>query len=584
MSEGKTMSRVPHKRWAGLLLVVALVAAACSTPDPDAGTTTTAAPATTTTAGSGATTTTAAPEPTEPSRTTLEVVLPTDPVGLNPFPETAGNMAIVHLALTEMTIAVDSDQNLFSNVLESWDVSDDATVVTLNVRSGLEWSDGTPITSADVSLSLHLHLNPNTSARAGRLGGVVGVAEYADGSAESIAGITAPDDSTVVIELAAPDAAWLPNWASLGRLNTLWPAHVLGDVDPADIPTHPYFETFPVVAGPYSFVDYVPEQYVELERNDNWSKGEAGFERIFFKILTEAEARLAQLQTGEVQFIDGVSALDVERLEGLDGITVDRASGLNPNIIGMAYDHPLLQDVRVRQALVFAIDREGICQQALLGYCSVSPTNQRLVGLDWAIPTVAEGAIDYTYNPDRAKELLEEADWDSSNTLNLLARPGGAGSAVTSAIAIMQSQWAAVGINVEIVNVDVPTLLDNLGRAGRDPDSHLFWNAGAIFTLDPSSVQPYSTCSTHYPNGPNLSWYCNEDVDGLWAPARAVADQDARAVIYKEIYLALNQDPDNVYLAVLDNIVAFDSRLKGIKPQGDIWATYWNIGEWHWED
>ncbi len=134
------------------------------------------------------------------------------------------------------------------------------------------------------------------------------------------------------------------------------------------------------------------------------------------------------------------------------------------------------------------------------------------------------------------------------------------------------------------VNVDVPTLLDNLGRAGRDPDSHMFWNAGAVFTLDPSSVQPYAQCSTHYPNGPNLTYYCNEEIDDLWAEARRTAVQEERAEIYKEIYLALNQDPDNIYLAVLDNIVAYDSRLQGVKPQGDIWATYWNIGEWTWEE
>lgn len=581
------MIRVVNVRWLALVLALVLTAAACTTEDPDATDTTAASSdtTTTTTAATATETTTADTTPAEPEgRTILEVVLPTDPVGLNPFPETAGNMAVVHLAMFLPTIMVDENQNIASFVLESWETSPDAQTVTLKVRPGLEWSDGTPITSADVSLALHLHLNPETSTRAGRLGGVEGVAEYADGTADSISGISVPDDSTVVIQLAQPDAAWVANWASLGRLNSMFPAHILGDVAPADIPTHPFFETFPVVSGAYKFVEYVPEQYVALEANESWSLGEPGFEQLFFKIITESEARLAQFQTGEVQFVDGVSPLDVERLEGIDGVTVASAAGLNPNIIGMNYDHPLLQDPRVRQALVFAIDREGICQQALLGYCSVSPTNQRLVGLEWALPTVAEGAIEYNYDPDRAMELLEEAGWDSSNTLNLLARPGGAGTAVTSAISIMQAQWAAVGVNVEIVNVDVPTLLDNLGREGRDPDSHMFWNAGAVFSLDPSSVQPYALCSNHYPSGPNLTYYCNEEIDGLWAEARLTAVQEERAEIYKEIYLALNQDPDNVYIAVLDNIVAFDSRLKGVKPQGDIWATYWNIGEWTWEE
>lgn len=520
----------------------------------------------------------------EPSRTILEAVLPTDPVGLNPFPQTAGNMAVIHLAMYMSILTVDENQDLYSEMLESWDVAADGQTITLNVQPGLEWNDGTPVTAADVEMSLAMHLDPNISSRATRLAGVVGVSEFSEGTADSIAGLSTPDDMTVVIELAEPDAAWLPNFASLMRLNPAFPAHILGDVPHAEIPEHPFFETHPVTNGPYQFVEYVPEQYVELERNENWSGGEAGFERLFFKIVTDAEARVAQLQSGELQFIDGLSPLDVDRLSGVDGITIDSATGLNPNIIGMAYDHPLLEDPRVRQAIVFAIDREGLCTEAFRGFCSVSPTNQRLVGLEWALPTAEDGAIVYDFDPDRARELLAEAGWDESDTLNLLFRPGGAGTAMTAAMSIVQAQLADVGIDMEIVNVDVPTLLDRLGREGRDPDSHLLWNAGANFSLDPSSVQPYSSCGTRYPDGPNLTWYCVDGLDDLWVEGRRVIDQDARAEIYKEAFLIKNQDPDNVNLVVLDNIVAHDSRLKGVKPIGDIWQSYWNIGQWTWED
>lgn len=578
------MKRVVNVRWLALVLALAMSVTACTTPDPDATETTqtTSAPAeTTTTDGTSETT-----EPAAEGRSVLEVVIPTDVVAMNPFPETAGNRAVVHLAMFIPLIEVDNEQAIHSKVLESWDVSDDATTITLTVRDGLEWSDGTPITSADVSLALHLHLDSRISTRAGRLGGVAGVTEYTEGTADSISGIETPDDSTVVITLANPDAAWLPNWASLTRLNSMFPAHILGDVPAEEIPTHPYFETFPVVSGAYKFVQYVPDQYVELEANENYSLGTPGFERVFFKIITEAEARLAQLQTGEIQFVDQVAPADLERLEALDNITVDRASGLNPNIIGFNDASPAFDDPRVKQALVFAIDREGICQQVFLGYCSVSDVNVRLVGdqVAWAVPTVADGMIEYGYDPDRARELLEEAGFDTSTTLNLWLMATSAPASVVQAINIMQAQWAEVGLNVEITNVDVPTLLDNLGRVELNTDVHMFWNAGAVFTLDPSSVQPYNTCATAYPNGPNLTHYCDEATDGLWAEARLSADQAVRAPIYQEIFLAENQNPNNLHLAVLDNIVAYDSRLKGVKVQGDHWQTYWNISEWYWEE
>lgn len=582
------MKRGSFVRWLALALALALSVAACSTADPDAveTTTTAAAPGETTTTADGSSDTTAAPEPEPEGRTVLNVVIPTDPVAMNPFPETAGNRATVHMAMFLPLIDVDNEQNIHSEVLESWDVSSDATTITLKVRDGIEWSDGVPVTSADVSLALHLHLDSRISTRAGRLGGVAGVEAYSAGEADSISGIETPDDSTVVITLESPDAAWLPNWASLTRLNSMFPAHILGDVPAEDIPTDPFFETFPVVNGAYKFVEYVPDQYVELAANENYSLGTPGFEQVFFKIITEPEARLAQLQTGELQFVDQIGAGDVERLEAIDGIQVDKASGLNPNIIGFNYKSPEFADPRVKQALIYAIDREGLCEQVFLGLCSVSDVNVRLVGdqVAWAVPTVEEGMMVYDFDPDKARELLAEAGWDESNTLNLWLMSQAAPEPVIQAINIMQAQWADVGVNVEITNVDVPTLLDSLGRVELDTDVNMFWNAGAVFTLDPSSVQPYNLCATAYPNGPNLTHYCDEATDPLWAEARLSADQDVRAPLYKEIFLAENKDPNNLHFAVLDNIVAYDSRLKGVKVQGDHWQTYWNISEWSWEE
>jgi peptide/nickel transport system substrate-binding protein len=589
------MKKSLNVRWIALLLALALTAAACAVADPDATGTSTTAEAeesTTTTEGSTDTTSTdtTSSDTTAPTdaegRTVLEVVIPTDPVALNPYPETAGNRAVVLMAMFLPLIQVDNEQNIYSDILESWEVSDDATTITLTVADGLEWSDGTPITSADVALSLRHHLDSRISTLAGRLAGVAGVTEYTEGGADSISGIETPDDSTVVITLENPDAAWLPNWASLTRLNSMFPAHILGDVPPEDIPTHEYFETFPVVSGAYKFVEYVPDQYVELEANEAFSLGTPGFEQLFFKIITEPEARLAQLQTGEIQYVDGVGAADIERLEAIEGITVEQAEGLNPNVIGFNDQSPAFEDPRVKQALVFAIDREGLCEQVFLGHCSVSDVNVRLVGdqVAWAVPTVDDGMTAYEYDPERARELLEEAGWDESTTLNLWLMSQAAPEPVIQAINIMQAQWADVGVNVEITNVDVPTLLENLGGVELNTDVHMFWNAGAVFTLDPSSVQPYNTCATVYPDGPNLTHYCDEETDGLWAEARLSADPEVRAPLYHEIFLAENQNPNNIHFAVLDNIVAYDSRLKGVKVQGDHWQTYWNIGEWYWEE
>ncbi len=583
------MKRYSIVKGLALLISLTMILAACSTadaePDPEPSATTTA-PADEPTATTAAPAPADTAAPVEEGPRILNVVIPTDPVAMNPFPETAGNRATVHVAMYLPLIDVDNNQAIHSEILESWDVSSDATTITLKVRDGIEWSDGVAVTSADVSLALRLHLDSRISTRAGRLGGVSGVQAYTDGEADSISGITTPDDSTVVITLDLPDAAWLPNWASLTRLNSMWPAHILGDVPALDIPEHEFFETFPVVNGAYKFVQYVPDQYVELAANENYSLGTPGFDQVFFKIVTESEARLAQLQTGELHFTDQVGAADIERLGDVDGIQVDRATGLNPNIIGFNDASPDFDDERVKQALVFAIDRDGLCESVFLGFCTISDVNVRLVGdqIQWAVPTVAEGMMEYDFDPDRARQLLADAGWDSDTTLNLWLMAQAAPEAVIQAINIMQAQWADVGLDVVITNVDVPTLLDNLGREEVNPDVHMFWNAGAVFTLDPSSVQPYNLCSTAYPNGPNLTQYCDESTDALWAEARLSGDQDVRAPLYKEIFLAENKNPNNLHIAVIDNIVAYDSRLKGVLVQGDHWATYWNISDWYWEE
>jgi len=169
------MRRVRTVRWLALILALAMSAAACTTADPDtAETTTTASEGSATTQGESETTTppTTAPPTSSEGRTILEVVIPTDPVAMNPFPETAGNRAVVHMAMFLPLIQVDAEQAIYSDILESWDVSSDATTITLTVKDGIDWSDGVPVTSADVELALRLHLDSRISTRAGRLAGL----------------------------------------------------------------------------------------------------------------------------------------------------------------------------------------------------------------------------------------------------------------------------------------------------------------------------------------------------------------------------------------------------------------------------
>lgn len=582
------MKRARSNGWRKLLLlatVFALVVAAC-TGDDTTGTTageptdTTADTPTETTAGS---TDTTAPSDGEGDELVLQLPWSEESTDLNPL--TTGQQGKGHLYMATMHpfLETDAENNVYSMILESWEMSDDATTATMVVEDGIQWSDGTPITAEDLHLTLTLFLDNNISNWAERIGGVVGQAAYVEGSADAIAGLTVVDDRTLTVELENPDAAWLPNLAAISEDLPVLPAHVLGDVPTDEILEHEYFSTFPVASGPYLLEEWVEGQHVELVRNDNWSHGTAGFDRVFMRIVS-TDVQAAQLETGELQVMFPVDPADVDRISGLEGVSVGSAQGVAPDLWSIMFDDDEL-DPRVRQAMLFAIDREGICQQAMGGNCSTPTTNIRQIAPEWAIPTVEEypDLIEYTYDPDRARELLAEAEadgaWDPNRTLVFYHRPGR--SYVDTAIAIAQGQMAEVGINWEIINTDTGGLIDGIRE---QPLGTLdgFWVSGADFTVDPSAVQTYTSCDTAR-EGANLISYCRPELDELWAAGRQTAVQEERAEIYHEAFRMLNADPPEIYLYIVDSIIAYDSQIQGIEPHGGIGRPYWNIGEWTWE-
>ena len=570
-----------------LLTVLAMILAACSSGDTADETTTTAGDSPGTTAapddGDGDSPgTTAAPDDGE--ELVLQAVMSEEATDLNPLTTGQQGKGQVFQAIFMPLLETNAEKQIYSKTLESWESSPDARVATLTLKPDIEWNDGTPMTSEDIYMSLTMYLDNNISNRAVRIGGVLGQQAYVDGTADSIEGLRIIDDRTIEIELENPDAAWLPNIAAQAEDLPILPAHVLGDVPHSEMLDHPYFREFPVTSGPYQFVQFVDGQYAEFVRNDNWSLGTPGFDRVFFRIVS-TDVQSAQLETGEIQFMFPVDPADFDRISAIDGVTVGSQTGVAPELWSIMHDIDPL-DARVRQAMLFAIDREAICQQAMSGHCSTPITNIRQIAPEWAIPTPDEypDMIEYTYDPDRARELLAEAEadgaWDPDRELIFYARPGR--SYVDTAIAIAQGQMAEVGINWTIINTDTGGLIDAIRE---QPLGTLngFWVSGADFTVDPSAVQVYTSCNTAR-TGANLISYCRPELDALWEAGRQTAVQEERAQIYHDAFRLLNKDPAEIYLYVVDSIIAYDSRIKGIEPHGGIGQPYWNIGEWYWEE
>lgn len=564
--------RTRTTRAAAIAIAVGLVIAACGSGEEAS------APAAPSTPGAAPT------APAAPARTTLEVNFFEEPPNLITIEgSTQGRKAIMQLLMLPL-LETDETGAIVSRVLESWDFASDAQSITLRLNDGIEWSDGTPLTATDVVMTLTQLLDRNISAWGVRFGGVAGQDEFVDGTADTISGLVLVDDRTVRIDLAKPDVAWIANFAANGQNTPVLPAHILGEVPHGELKDHPYFAAsggFSVVSGPFGLVEWRVNEYVEFVRNENYSLGTPHFERVFMKLLT-TDVAAAQFQAGEIQFLFRIGPDDAGRIVELPGVELARLPGVAPELWSIMHDVGI--DKRIRQAMLFALDREAICEQALQGYCSVQTTNIRLVGdaVSWAVPTT--GVTEYIYDPDKARALIAEAvadgKWDPSTVLIFNDRPGIAYK--DTAIQIAQGQMAAVGINWEIVNVDTATLVANIRE---QPIGTIdgFWVSGADFSVDPSSAQTYYDCSTAR-TGANLISYCHPELDALWAAGRTATDRAARQAVYHDAFRFMNDEVASIYLYVLDTVYAFDERLKGAKGHQNVTGLFWDIADWYWEE
>lgn len=517
-----------------------------------------------------------------PAPSVLTVTASQEMDDLNPFGPALQGRSEILSAIGTPLLYMNANNEATSQVLKSWTQSSDGKTVTLTLKPEIKWSDGQQLTSADMLMSLEVYLDATISANAGRIGAVVGEDALANDTTTAVSdlkvsGLTAPDANTVKVDLTKPDASWLNKLAILGDYWPILPEHILGKDTLATVAKDDFFKKWPVTSGPYVLEKYSQGVYVQVTENPNWFGGKPGFKSVVFKLLG-SDQMAAQLQTNEIQFIYPVVPTDAARVKALPGVTMIEHSGVAPDAIGLNNASPLLQDPRVRQAIVYGTDRAGICKQVLAGHCTTSDPNFRLMGPDWALPT--SDLTEYKYDPTRAKELLAAAGWNSNTQLTIITRDAEAPSAVKQALTIMQGQLGQVGIKIKLQSVSTAELLDLLKKKSGWEG---YWISGGVFALDPSTMADYATCAQRYPAGPNLSQFCNAQVDDLFAKGLTQTDQTQRSATYQAAFKILNEQVGEMYLFTSNSIAAYNSHLQGPVPFGNTQGGYWDIGKWHWQ-
>jgi len=468
---------------------------------------------------------------------TLRIGLAEDPDILDPTMARTFVGRIVFAGLCDKLFDLDEKLNIVPQLATSYKWSADNKSLEIKLRSGVTFHDGEKFDAAAVKYNLERHKNMKGSSRRGELA--------------VVSSVDAVDASTVRINLAAPFAPLLAVLTDRsGMMVSPKAAEAAGEK----------FGARPVCSGPFRFVERIAQDRIVVERFPNyWNKGQIHFERIVYQPIVDATVRLANLRSGQLDFIERVAPADVPQLRndsrfrvakiveiGYQGITI------NVGKSDMAQKNPLGKDPRVREALELSLDREAIVKVAMEG--EAQPGNQ------WVAPTnqfYGKSAPIPKRNVERAKQLLKEAG--VPNPSFTLMTP--TTSDAQRIAQIVQAMAKEAGFDVKIHSTEFATSL-NLADKGQFEAYVLAWSGRA----DPDgNLHTMLACK-----GPtNYAGYCKQDVEALINESRTSLDATRRAAAYDKIAQAVQKDRPIIYLYHRNWLWAHTTRLTGLRTVPD---------------
>ncbi|HJS78521.1 MAG TPA: ABC transporter substrate-binding protein [Burkholderiales bacterium] len=468
---------------------------------------------------------------------TLRIGLAEDPDILDPTMARTFVGRIVFAGLCDKLFDLDEKLNIVPQLATSYKWSADNKSLEIKLREGVTFHDGEKLDAAAVKYNLERHKNMKGSSRRGELA--------------VVSSVDAVDASSVRINLAAPFAPLLAVLTDrAGMMVSPKAAEAAGDKLGAK----------PVCSGPFRFVERIAQDRIVLERFPNyWNKGEIHFDRIVYQPIVDATVRLANLRSGQLDFIERVAPADIPQLRndsrfriakiveiGYQGITI------NVGKSDIAQKNPLGKDPRVREALELSLDRDAIVKVAMEG--EAQPGNQ------WVAPTnrfYGKSAPIPKRNVERAKQLLKEAG--VQNPSFTLMTP--TTSDAQRIAQIVQAMAKEAGFDVKIHSTEFATSL-NLADKGQFEAYVLAWSGRA----DPDgNLHTMLACK-----GPtNYAGYCKEDVEKLIDESRTSLDATRRAAAYDKIAQAVQKDRPIIYLYHRNWLWAHTAKLSGLRTVPD---------------
>lgn len=427
----------------------------------------------------------------------------------------------------------DLNLELKPGLAESYEYLDDKTL-EFKLREGIEFHNGEPFNAEAVKFSFD------------RLLGEEGQKGPQYSNYTSIDSVKVIDDYTVQLLLKTPDPVLLTKLAGYGAV-IVPPKYVQEEGDEN-------FNNNPVGTGPFKMTEYKRDQTIVLEKNDKyWKEGLPKLDKVTFKVIPEASTRIAELQTGKIDIMKRVEVAQADAVKDTGFLELMDVG--TPTVYSLRFDtaQKPVDDVRVRQAINYAIDKQAILDEILGGYGTLISTFQSELSFG-NNPDLEP----YPYDPEKAKQLLKEAGVAEGTELEVFI-PGDDGNfkEIAQAVAFYMEE---VGLKMNINSVDGTTLISDLipnGEAG-----HMYRMGWGGWTLDFDN-----TAYLMYHEGEQWNpSFKDEKVEELLAAQRNTVDQKEREAIFKELTEVLYELAPEVNLYQAVDLYAVNNRVKNFQP------------------
>lgn len=468
---------------------------------------------------------------------TLRIGLAEDPDVLDPTLARTFVGRVVFAALCDKLFEVDEKLNIVPMLAEKHEWSADNKTLTLKLRAGVTFHDGEKLDAAAVKYSLERHKTLPGSNRRGELA--------------PVASVDVVDPLTVKLNLSAPFSPLLAQLADrAGMIVSPKAAQAAGDK----------FGSKPVCSGPYKFAERVAQDRIVLERYAGyWQKGAVNFEKIVYTPIPDATVRLANLKSGQLDFIERVGSNDIEKLKTdkrfkVASITEIGYQGITINIgkSDKAQANPLGRDARVREAFELAIDRQGLVQVVM--------DNEAVVGNQWVAPNnpyYTKALPVPKRDIAKARALLKEAGVPNPSFTLLTPTTSDAQRLAL----VVQAMTRDAGFDVKIQAAEFATSL-NMADKGDFEAYVLAWSGRA----DPDG----NLFSFHGCKQPlNYSGYCDAETDKLLAQSRSVREPAERKKLFDQIAARVLKERPIVYVYHRNWLWAYNTKLTGVRQIPD---------------